>query len=273
MCDGRDVRTHEDRPRETAKLAKAKTQSRTHNSRVKIWGNCIARSLLAEPDGSVQTPNCFDVGARCAPRAMPHDDRHYTCRLASRFYSGFPLSECCASWCEAPDDCGDQGFERMHARPRCAGILHSREASSAPRGCIRCAFGARRRWATSENSTLGPDALLRYRVSSNQEHAMSETKEGKPTTPADIEHPQPTSTATMRKASCRNATTRGAISRRRTVPARNPARASRQSVELLSTNPKRLCCVFAAKPHKFSPSNAFQNANIFSDLLPIIFFL
>jgi hypothetical protein len=27
---------------------------------------------------------------------------------------------------------------------------------------------------------------------SNQEHAMSETKEGKPTTPADIEHPQPT---------------------------------------------------------------------------------
>ncbi|MGF6569053.1 hypothetical protein ABH945_001129 [Paraburkholderia sp. GAS333] len=27
----------------------------TQNSRVTIWGNCIARSLLAKPDGSDQT--------------------------------------------------------------------------------------------------------------------------------------------------------------------------------------------------------------------------
>jgi hypothetical protein len=29
----------------------------TQNSRMKIWGNCIARSLLAKPDGSDQTSN------------------------------------------------------------------------------------------------------------------------------------------------------------------------------------------------------------------------
>lgn len=76
---------------------------------------------------------------------------------------------------------------------------------------------------------------------------------------------------------CPNATTKGPISRRGTVPARIPAKANRQSVELLTSGmnvwPKRLCCVFAPKPHKFSPSNPFHDADISSDLLRIIFFL
>jgi hypothetical protein len=43
--------------------------AKAHDNRVNIWGNCIARSLLAKPDGFVQTPNLLRRGRTMRPKS------------------------------------------------------------------------------------------------------------------------------------------------------------------------------------------------------------